>query len=145
MTPIWADEADVVPFVAEITGLRADFGNCRTMAVIDKTGRMVAGLIFHNWEPTAGAIEVSAAATSPRWATRAVLKYAFAYCFEHSGCQMVVARISEKNTTARRLWVAFGSVEHVIPRLRGRNEAEVISTLTSEAWADSKFMRQRHG
>ena len=129
----------VVPFVANLAGLRADFGNCRTMAVLDKGGVLVAGVIFHNWSPENGVIEVSAAATTPKWATRAVLNAALGYIF--SFCQMTVARIAEDNLQARRLWKGLGAQEFILPRLRGRTASEAILLLTDDAWAQSRLKR----
>lgn len=141
MTPLWESPEVVAPFVARIIGTRPDFGNCQTMAILDKSGKMVAGLVFHSWNPDAGVIEVAAAALTPKWATRNVLKTALAYCFQTAGCQMVVARHAEDNTAARRLWKALGADEMIIPRLRGRTASEAIALLTDDAWAQSKFMR----
>ena len=145
MTPLWVSPEIVVPFVARIAGLRPDFGNCVTMAVMDRERKMAAGLIFHNWEPESGVIEVTAAATSPKWATRSILRSALSYCFDDVGCQMVVARHAETNKQARRLWAALGAQEYIIPRLRGRDAAEVLATLTDDAWAKSKLNEAANG
>ena len=142
MTPVWS-VPEVVPFVARLAGVRPDFGNCRTMAVLDKNGGMVAGIVFHNWSPEHGVIEISAAAVTPKWATRAVLNTALDYVFAH--CQMAVARIAEDNLQARRLWKGLGATEHILPRLRGRTANEAILMLTDDAWAQSKLKRQDHG
>lgn len=142
MTPVW-NVPEVVPFVARLAGVRPDFGNCRTMAVLDRDGVMVAGLVFHNWSPENGVIEISAAAITPKWATRTVLKTALGYVFAH--CQMAVARIAEDNMPARRLWKGIGAQEYILPRLRGRGASEAIELLTDDAWAASRFMRSDHG
>lgn len=113
------------------------------MAVFDRSGEVVAGIVFHNWNPDAATIEVSAGATDPRWATRAVLRAGFGYAFGF--CQAVVARQHEENTRSRRLWRSFGSTEHLIPRLRGEHAAEAVAVLTREAWRASTFMRNAHG
>lgn len=128
-----------MPFVASLAGVRPDFGNCRTMAVIGKDGKMVAGLVFHNWSPEHGVIEVSAAATTPKWATRSVLNAALGYVFSH--CQMAVARIAEDNLPARRLWKGLGAQEYILPRLRGREASEAVELLTDDAWAQSRLKR----
>lgn len=141
MTPVWLPPEHVIPFVAYHTGVMPDFGNCRTMAVMDQSGTMVAGIVFHNWNPQTGVMEVSAAATSPKWATRGVLKEAFGYIFERSGCQMAVARTAESNARVRRLWKAFGAVEYIIPRMRGRDASEAILCVTDDAWQASKLSR----
>lgn len=130
-----------MPFVAALAGERPDFGNCRTMAVMDSGNRMVAGIVFHNWRPEHGVMEVSAAAIDPKWATRSVLKEAFGYIFDKAECQLAVARTAEENTRVRRLWKAFGATEYIIPRLRGRAASEAIETVTKEAWEKSPLAR----
>lgn len=142
MTPIWGHEDVVVPFVASLVGATRDFGDCRTLAVLHDD-RLVAGIVFHNWSPEGEVIEVTAGATHRGWATRTVLREGFGYAFAF--CQLAVARTAPGNKAVRRLWSAFGAQEYLIPRLRGRSEAEVIITLTAEAWATSKFARQEHG
>lgn len=142
MTPVW-NVPEVVPFVAKLAGCRPDFGNCRTLAVLDRDGKLVAGLVFHNWSPEYGVIEVSAAATTARWATRQVLNTALDYVFAH--CQMVVARIAEDNVPARRLWKGLGAREIILPRMRGRAASEALEMLTDDEWAQSKLKRSTHG
>lgn len=133
---------EVIPFVSELVGCRADFGNCRTAAVV-RDGEVIAGVVFHNWSPESEVIEVSAGATSPRWATRETLQGLFGYVF--SVAQTCVARIHEDNERARRLWRSFGAQEYLLPRLRGRKSSEAVLLLTDDAWADSKYMRPIHG
>lgn len=139
MKAVWLPSSVVVPFVAGIIGSRPDFGECVTMAVVDRNNTMVAGIIFHNWMPENGVIEISAAATSPRWAKRGVLNEALGYCYKTALCQLVVTRYAETNKAAHRLWLGLGAETYVIPRLRGREQAETIATLTDEAWKKSKL------
>jgi hypothetical protein len=74
----------------------------------------------------------SGASVNRRWLTRDRLRAIFGYPFDDLGCQMVFARHAENGP--RRLWRHLGASEHIIPRLRGRGAAEVIATLTEEAW-----------
>ena len=70
MTPIWDDR--VAAWVgARIWGRPDAFAASRAMGIL-KGRELVAGLVFHNWEPEAGLIEVSAAASDRRWLTRRV-------------------------------------------------------------------------
>lgn len=103
--------------------------------------RLVAGVVFHNWCPESAVIELSCAADDRRWMTRRVMNAAFGYVFDGLGCQMAVARIHEANEAARKLWRGLGAQEFIIPRLRGKDAAEVIYTLTREQWAASPFKR----
>jgi RimJ/RimL family protein N-acetyltransferase len=104
---------------------------------------LVAGVIYHNWNPEAGVIELSAASSGRDWLTRERLRQVFGYPFDQLECQMCVARISEGNARARRIWKAIGASEYIIPRLRGPREAEVIAILTVETWR--AFERKTHG
>lgn len=106
---------------------------------------LVGGVVFHNWNPETGVIEVSAASIDARWATRGVMRAVFEYIFQTAECQLAVARTGEDNKRTRRLWKALGATEYIIPRLRGRTASEAILTLTQEAWENSKFCEVNHG
>ena len=121
------------------------FGPCTAFGVVDGGGRLVAGIVYHNWCPEAGVIELSAASTTKRWLTRDVLRAIFNYPFDQLKCQMVVTRQPPEPDAIRRIWKACGATEHVIPRLRGRDQAEVIITLTDNAWASNRIARRIHG
>lgn len=144
MTPIWGLGKPVTDFVAGMCGLPNTFGPCETMAVINGAGEMVAGLVFHNYAKDAGVIEVSAAAITPKWATRGILSAAMGYAYGQLGCQAVVGRTAPDNAPTRRLWAALGAQEYEIPRLRGRDTPEIVMVVTDDAWQSSK-LRQAHG
>lgn len=133
----------VADFVARrIWGRSGDcFGPRCTMSVVDN-GNMVAGVVYHNYYPDQGTIEVSAAADTSRWLTRRMLNAFISMPFEKLGVQAIIARHSEAATHLRRMWGRVGAVEYVIPRLRGKDQpAECISVLTDDAWAASPFSR----
>ncbi len=147
MQIIWAGDGHrdirdvIVGFVArQIKGAERGFGNCVAMGVIDGE-LLISGMIFHNYSPECETIELSGAAISKRWLTRRVFNEMFGYAFDYVGCQMLVARHSEHNKQLRRMWNAVGATEYMIPRLRGRNEAEVIATYTAETWREGRTMR----
>lgn len=139
MTPFF--DVRVADWVAaRIPGCERGFGKCQALGVAHD-GRVVGGMVFHNWSPEFGTIEISAAADDPRWLTREVINMALDYVFDGAGCQMVMAQQDPENKRAVRLWKALGAQEYIIPRLRGRNNAGSIVTLTDDAWARSKFKR----
>lgn len=105
----------------------------RVMAVYDDA-HLLAVVVYHNWDPKAGVIEISGAAESPRWLTRFVLKSLYAYPFDLLGCQMVVQRNAASNARVNGILARLGFRNHRIPRLRGRDEDEIIWTLTVEDW-----------
>jgi len=104
---------------------------------------LVGGVVYHNWSPENGVIEMSAAASSRRWCPPHVLKAIFGYPFDGVGCRMVVMRVAEANTPMRRIARRLGCKEYVIEDLRADGEAEVIYTLTRAAWQN--FIGASHG
>lgn len=130
----------VAAFVAtRIWGHPESFGPHSSLAVFNETG-LVAGIVYHNWHPATGVMELSAGSASHRWLNRDIVRAAFAFPFDVMGCQAVTGRHSEKARHIRRIWKALGADEYIIPRLRGRDEpAEVIAVLTREAWEASSF------
>lgn len=140
MNIIWGGAGDpaandaVAGFVAaHIDGCERGFADFTTLGVADE-GRLVAGVVYNNYSPEAGVIELSAASTNRRWLTRPVLKAMFSYPFDEIGCQLAVLRVSEENRGMVDIARRFGFTSHRIPRLRGRQEAEIIFTLTDNDW-----------
>ena len=127
----------VAYWVAErIPGCERSFGPCVAMSVGTPT---VGAVVFHNYSPEFGVMEMSAAADSPRWLSRPVLRAMHSYIFNDAGCQLAVMRVSEQNERMLRIAAAYGYQAHRIPRLRGRNEAEIVLTLTDDDWKVSRF------
>lgn len=117
---------------------KVDLKPCTCMAVAQGE-KLLAVMAWNNWDPSADTLELSGGAVSRRWLTKTVLNAMFAYPFNEVGCQMVVARVSERNTPLLRQLKSIGFDQVTIPHLRGRDEAEVICTMTHEQWQNSKF------
>lgn len=108
------------------------------MGVFDGNA-LIAGTIYHNWHPKEGVIELTSYAVSKKWLTRNVIRAMFKLPFELLGCQLVVLRVSERNTNMVRIARSFGFSETHIPRLRGRDEGEFIFTLNDDQWKESRY------
>lgn len=144
MKTVWGLDQYVVPLVAHLVGLPAErFGNIRALAFVEGD-MIVGGVLFSNWSPETGTIEITAASTSRKWMTRSVLRTIAEYGFNACKCQALVARTTECNRAAR-IWRALGSEEVSVPHGRGRGKPELVFILTDDAWANSRFMRQTHG
>lgn len=129
---------------AHIPGCERGFDRPVSIGVIEG-GRLIGGTVFHNWNPEAGIIEMSSAGTSPRWLSRKMLKAIFGYVFDQIGCQLVVMRVSERNSRMIEIAQRFGFKGHLIPRLRGRDEAEWLFTLTDDQWRQHPLARSMNG
>lgn len=81
------------------------------------------------------------AAGSDGWLTRSVLYAMHNYVFNDAGCQLAILQTSERNKVMQRIARAYGYRDTRILRLRGRNEAEILWTLTDDDWRNSRFNR----
>jgi hypothetical protein len=117
-----------------------------TMGVFNEA-ELISVILYNNYQPEAGVIEFHGAAIDKRWLNRKTLWAMFEYPFIDLGCQLVVTRNSERNEMwngrgLHRLLKAYGFKEHRIPRLRGRDEDEIIFTLTDDDWKRNGFHRR---
>jgi RimJ/RimL family protein N-acetyltransferase len=141
---VYGHDQIVANFTASlIPHCRRGFGpNIVAMGVIDD-GMLIAGFVYHNYDPEAAIMEISGAALPGRqWLTRETLKRIYQYPFLRANCQMIVQRVLSDNT---RLLGQLASLNYsfvTVPRLFGRDRDGVIGLLTREAWQDNKFNRR---
>ena len=121
-----------------IWGRHRTFGPARALAIAE-SGKVVAAVIYHNWDDESGVIELSAASDTPRWLTRRVLKTMFEYPFLDLGCQAVVMRVGDDGHNLARILPVYGFKRYDIPRLRGRDKTEQIYVLSDDDWKANKF------
>ncbi|ESX06788.1 hypothetical protein X769_09075 [Mesorhizobium sp. LSJC268A00] len=147
MKLIFGHSEAVARFVADMTpGCETGFGKCQAIGVgDDETGELVAGMVFHDFQPGPGLIQISSASKTPRWLTADVRHIMFSYPFDQIGCQMVVLQVSAKNERMVRIAKAFGFTPYLIKRMRGRDEDGYVFTLTEEDWRNGRFTRKTNG
>lgn len=114
----------------------------KTFGVIDEDGRLIAGMVYHNWSPESGTIEMSGAATEPRWLTVETLRRMYVYPYLQLGCQMTYMRVAADNERLLRQLAAFNYSFILLPRMLGKDRDMVLAQLTFEAWADNKVCRR---
>lgn len=148
MTPVVElvpnDPERVANWVQLHLGFARGFGQSYSIGV-SLANELIGGAVFHNYNPEAEVIEMSAASTSPRWLSRKTLHALLSYPFDYLKCQLVVLRVSPLNAKMIELATRVGFLGYIVPRLRGRHEDEIIFTLSEEAWRSSKFERAFHG
>jgi RimJ/RimL family protein N-acetyltransferase len=134
------DEA-VAAFVAQLIPecRERGFGKCRAIGVVDETG-LLGGLVYRNWCPEVGTIEISGAALpGTNWISRRTIQIGIDYTFYQCGCQMVIGTTSADNDIVLRIMAAVGFTLYKIKRLGGRDRDGVVGTLTVEDWEASKY------
>lgn len=116
----------------------------KTLGIFDKPTAQepLGAVVYNNWQPQSGVIEMHAASRSKRWLSKASLKTMFDYPFNQLGCQMVVLRVGEENTVLHSILKRYGFKNHFIPRLRGRDKGEYIFTLTDDDWRVNGFHKE---
>jgi hypothetical protein len=124
-------------------GVDFDLNKIRTVGIIDANNELIAGLIFYNFSPETGWIELSLEALpKSRWLTRTTLAVMFQYPFLQCGSQMLVTKTSMKHQHVLRMLAALNFTFITIPRLYGRNRDGVLCMLSDDAWKASKTCRR---
>lgn len=124
-------------FAQRIPGCSRGWRDC--VILVNHNGMDIrGGVVFHDYSPESETICLSAAG-NPGWLTRTLIRLTHEYIFET--CQMAVWQCAEGNRAINKLAEGLGYTPHRIPRLRGRDEAEVIWTLTDDEWNESPFKR----
>ena len=137
---IYDHDEDITQFVAQLAPpIGGAFGRCKTIGVIDGEGKLIAGLIYFNYDPTAEVIELGMASTSPRWFTRATFRRMFEYPFVECGCQMLYARVRAENERLLSELARLNFNLTMVPRMYGRSEDGVLCTYTDDQWLDSRL------
>jgi hypothetical protein len=138
---VYGHEALVSSFVSVRmpTGRGRGFGNCRTIGVIEN-GTLIAGLVYHNFDPEAGTIEISAAALPGKpWMSRETIKRMFQYPFLGCHCQMIINRVDADDERQLFQLARYGYLFTRLVRGLGRDKDLMVCTLTREAWEANKF------
>jgi hypothetical protein len=144
---IYGRNDEVAAFVARLIPWCSERGFNEPTAIGVASGdKLIGGFVFTDWSPEFGVIELTFAGTDKRWLTRPVLFAAFSYVFDQLGCQMACSRTPASLKHAVRITKAYGFKQVTVPRLFGRDNDGIISTLTAEDWRANGFHKENaHG
>lgn len=78
------------------------FGPSRAIGVVDADEQPLAGVVFHDYQEHYGTIQLSAAAISPRWATKHIVATILRYPFMQLGVHKVWTATQHENARAIR-------------------------------------------
>jgi RimJ/RimL family protein N-acetyltransferase len=115
------------------------FGPCVAGGVV-RDGVLVAGVVFHDYHPQYGTMQVSIAADHPRWASRPVLRAMFDYPFRQLGVDLLWAAMPADlpNVHAFNRRLGFKK-EAVLRRRYGGKRHAVIASMTRGEWENSPW------
>lgn len=140
-----AQETNVEAALYElIHGEPGSFGLNYTIGFLNRWSVLELGVVFHNYFPSYGQIEMSMGSfrlnslTSKRLA--AIIDVAIML-----NVRMVVSRVAAENTRTLRLLQACGGVLTTIKDLRGEGKDEVFVTMKVTDLQNTKYWRKAHG
>lgn len=113
--------------------------------VLNDEGQLVAGVVYHSYDPFVRGIEVSCAADTPRWGNREVFRELLRYPFEVAHCIRVTAATPRKATSPRRFLEGLGFKREGSVRLGFGDDNAIIYGLLADEWASGRFCRPRRG
>ncbi len=145
----WPDEKAENDYFADVVA-KAIWGqdtwrtieNAQCMVVFDEGHQIRGVMVYHNWDPEAGVIEVSGAGWG-KWMTPDTLHAMYAYPFDFLQCQLVIQRNDPDDKKLERQLKRYGFNKYFIPRIRGREKGEALFTLTVEDWANNDFHKEK--
>ena len=118
------------------------FGKCSAIGVIDEDGKMIGGIVYTNWDPDAGRVEIHGAAVHPRWLTRQTIFHMFDYPFHQLNCQMVFQETPAEDLRLLGQLARYGYTFIKAPRWFGREKDGVFCYLTYEDWCGNRFNKR---
>lgn len=108
------------------------------LGIVDSARNILAVMVTHSFDREHGNAQISMAASSPRWATRAVIAKLLSYPFEWLGCQRITTLIPASNERAIRFNEGIGfKREGLARRGFGSEDCMILGLLKEErpAWA----------
>lgn len=119
------------------------FGPCVAIGVLNPACELVAGTVFHSYDPDCRSIEVSCAATSRMWARPEVVRAIMCYPFETAKCQRMTAVTPKRAREPRRFLEALGFKREGSIRRGYGSDAAIIYGLLAEEWAAHRIHRTK--
>lgn len=121
--------ASRIPHVRSVDG----FGQYRSLGIFDKAD-ILAGVVFHDFNPVYRNCQVSMAADTPRWASRTVIAKLMAYPFEQLGCERVTTIIPARSARTLRFNHGIGfKMEGLCRKGFGDDDAVIMGLLKEDA------------
>lgn len=149
MRLLFGHDADVAHWVAERIPHAAVripyydrgqvFGPSAAIGVVNGAGDMVAGVVYHNYDPFVRSIEVSMASTTRMWARPDVVRSLLRYIFVQANCLRCTAVTPRSATSPRRFLEGIGFKREGSIRRGFGSENALVYGLLADEWAAGRF------
>lgn len=119
------------------------FGLATAIGVVNSQGELIGGVVYHNWQPAFGNIELSFASTTPRWLTKTLITQLLAYPFYQLDCIRITAVTPRKAASARAFLDQFGFAREGVHWRAFRDDDAITSCLKRKDWERHRYNRGR--
>lgn len=132
-TLLFGYDAEVAQWVLERIPHVRTFGACAAIGVGNpETGKLYAGVVYHDHEPTFETMQVSIAAVNPMWATRRTVHNLLRYPFEQVGVHVLWSVMRSDNARALKTNQHIGfKREAVLGHRFGKGVHAIVTRMTA--------------
>jgi len=132
-----------IPYVAKRMARdpATPFGACQAIGVLNSAGELVAGVVYHSYDPDCPSVEMSFAASTRKWLTPNLIRELMGYPFNTLGCRRVTGCTPKRAREARQFLDGFGFKREGSVRQAFGDDDAIISGLLRKEWEASRFNR----
>jgi RimJ/RimL family protein N-acetyltransferase len=134
---IWSEP--VAKWVAEQIGTGVEWGPCQAIGVVTEDDTLIGGVVFSNYQPHFGNIEVSFASIRRNWLTPCLIQGILGYAFDQLRVSRITTLTPKRNRAARQFLKKFGFVEEGNVRGGFGTDDMIVSGLLAKEWAGHRF------
>lgn len=128
-------DPSVAAFVASHAPLDPpDFGEYMTLAILNAAGCLVAGVVYSDYRPRYGTVQLAGASVSPQAASPQTARVVLAFAFEQLGVQKIWTQSGLSNKRALRLLKFYGFTQEAVLGHEYGNEHCVRMRLFRRDW-----------
>lgn len=113
--------------------------NAQALGFGNEIQGIVAGIVYHNYQPENKSIELSAYSLCQKWFTKHNLNVTMQYPFNQLGLRLIHAQFSMNNEKSKRLFKALGASLVSLPDFYQDGENAVIAILKKQDWENSRY------
>lgn len=132
MRLVFGDDRAVSDWVANRIEEIETFGPCAAIGVADGN-RPVAGVVYHEYIEKYKTMQISVAATTPRWAQKGIIYALLSYPFDQVGVRKLWSVVRSGNERALKFNLGLGfKQEGILSRHYGKEHAIVTRMFDKE-------------
>ena len=112
-----------------------DFAPGEGLLVMDGL-EIIAAVVYHGWRPTNAVIEMTIAASHPKWATRGTIRALLWYPFGQLGVTKAMALVDPDNKRSLKLVEGLGFEREAVLKRHAAGRDLVVCSMFRETWAE---------